>query len=108
MGQLQQLQHLCKTTLFPNCHILQVLIFQLNHRNTGIFKQVISIQHSWKHCSVPKEMGETAGKNEKTIISHYWLSSVMICAKPKQIWQDQQHLCDQDEQVLLDLDPNCS
>jgi hypothetical protein len=32
----------------------------------------------------------------------------MICAKPKQIWQDQQHLWDQDEQVLLDLDPNCS
>jgi len=109
MGQLQQLQHLCKTILFPYCHIiLQVLIFVLKHRNTGIFIIVISIQHSWKHCSVPKEMGETSGKIGKTIISLYWLSSVMTGAKPKHIWQDQQHLRDQDEQVLFDLDLNCS
>jgi len=111
MGQLQQLQHLYKTTLFPYYHIiLQVLIFVLKHtsRNTGLFKIVISIQHSWKHCSVLKEMGETSYKNKKTIISLYWLSSVMIWAKQKHIWQDQQHLRDQDEQFLLDLDANCS
>jgi len=45
---------------------------------------------------------------EKLFIPLCWLSSVMIWAKPKQIWQDQQHLWDQDEQILLDLDLNCS
>lgn len=66
MGQLHQLQHLYKTTLFPYYHIiLQVLMFLLKHGNTGILKKVVSIQRSWKHCSVPKEMGETSGKNKK-------------------------------------------
>jgi hypothetical protein len=35
-------------------------------------KKVIS---SWKHCSVPKEMGETSGKNKKKTF-HPRLSAV--------------------------------
>jgi len=84
MGQLQQLQYLYKTTLFPYFHIiLQVLIFLLKHRNTGIFKKVISIQHSWKRCSVPKEMGKTSGKNEKTIHLHLLAVQCHVLGKTK-------------------------
>ena len=76
-----------------------------------------SIPEKVQVCNIGKDILPTKRKRKdmwqewKMIISHYQLSGIMrantvILARLKQRWKDQEHLQDQEEQVLLG--PNCS